>query len=208
VALLVEALRNPDYSGVYNGTAPNPVRMSELCSSLGAVLYAQYSLHIPALSQLRHGCCYCGALLPGCCIVLALRQRQQQQPQSGLEVALCSTADGASHPAADHGSWLTAVHCCKGVAGAAQLAAGARLSTLSDGRLSDAGGVLGRPSWLPVPDFALQTLLGEGAGVVLEGQRVLPARAQVGTIRSVTCPSAITRSTCIALCVHLCAFAY
>jgi NAD dependent epimerase/dehydratase family enzyme len=56
VALLVEALRNPDYSGVYNGTAPNPVRMSELCSSLGAVLHAQYTLHIFALAQLRHGC--------------------------------------------------------------------------------------------------------------------------------------------------------
>lgn len=40
------------------------------------------------------------------------------------------------------------------------------------------GTVLGRPSWLPVPDFALQTLLGEGANVVLEGQRVLPARVQ------------------------------
>jgi NAD dependent epimerase/dehydratase family enzyme len=42
-----------------------------------------------------------------------------------------------------------------------------------------AGSVLGRPSWLPVPDFALQTLLGEGANVVLEGQRVVPSRAQV-----------------------------
>ena len=31
---------------------------------------------------------------------------------------------------------------------------------------------------MPVPDFALQTLLGEGATVVLEGQRVLPARVQ------------------------------
>lgn len=40
------------------------------------------------------------------------------------------------------------------------------------------GGILGRPSWLPVPDFALQGLLGEGAMVVLEGQRVLPSRAQ------------------------------
>jgi hypothetical protein len=41
------------------------------------------------------------------------------------------------------------------------------------------GGIMGRPSWLPVPEFALQTLLGEGASVVLDGQCVLPARAQV-----------------------------
>ena len=38
VSLIIEALQNPSYKGVYNGTAPNPVRMSELCSSLGAVL--------------------------------------------------------------------------------------------------------------------------------------------------------------------------
>ncbi len=38
--------------------------------------------------------------------------------------------------------------------------------------------VMGRPSWIPVPDFALTTLLGEGASVVLEGQRVVPTRAQ------------------------------
>lgn len=42
---------------------------------------------------------------------------------------------------------------------------------------------MGRPSWLPVPDFALQTLLGEGASVVLEGQRVLPARTQAAGFR-------------------------
>lgn len=38
----------------------------------------------------------------------------------------------------------------------------------------DLGEVLNRPSWLPVPDFALEVLLGEGAKVVLEGQKVLP----------------------------------
>ena len=39
------------------------------------------------------------------------------------------------------------------------------------------GRATGRPSWLPVPELALQTLLGEGATVVLEGQKVLPRRA-------------------------------
>lgn len=39
------------------------------------------------------------------------------------------------------------------------------------------GQVVGRPSWLPVPEFALQAVLGEGASIVLEGQRVLPVRA-------------------------------
>lgn len=40
------------------------------------------------------------------------------------------------------------------------------------------GEVLNRPSWLPVPDFALELLLGESAKVVLEGQQVLPVRLQ------------------------------
>ncbi|MDX2212698.1 MAG: TIGR01777 family oxidoreductase [Oculatellaceae cyanobacterium bins.114] len=36
------------------------------------------------------------------------------------------------------------------------------------------GQVLHRPSWLPVPDFVIETLLGDAAKVVLEGQQVLP----------------------------------
>jgi uncharacterized protein (TIGR01777 family) len=40
------------------------------------------------------------------------------------------------------------------------------------------GKVLNRPSWLPVPDFALEAMLGDGAKVVLEGQQVLPKRVQ------------------------------
>jgi uncharacterized protein (TIGR01777 family) len=72
VRLIIEALTRPDMEGVFNATAPNPVRMSEFCQVLGDVLH--------------------------------------------------------------------------------------------------------RPSWLPVPSFALEALLGEGAKVVLEGQQVLPKR--------------------------------
>ena len=39
------------------------------------------------------------------------------------------------------------------------------------------GRTLGRPSWLHVPDFAIQALLGEGATVVLQGQKVTPNAA-------------------------------
>ncbi|KAJ4776582.1 Epimerase family protein [Rhynchospora pubera] len=74
VNLIYESLVNPSYKGVINGTAPNPVRLSEMCTQLGEVI--------------------------------------------------------------------------------------------------------GRPSWLPVPEFAIKAVLGEGASVVLDGQRVLPVRAQ------------------------------
>ena len=49
-------------------------------------------------------------------------------------------------------------------------------------RMSELCQVLGetvnRPSWLPVPSFALELLLGEAAKLVLEGQKVLPERTQ------------------------------
>ncbi|MFM2304649.1 MAG: hypothetical protein RLZZ135_2061, partial [Cyanobacteriota bacterium] len=38
------------------------------------------------------------------------------------------------------------------------------------------GAVMNRPSWLPVPDFALEAMLGEGAIVVLQGQQVVPTQ--------------------------------
>lgn len=39
------------------------------------------------------------------------------------------------------------------------------------------GRVLHRPSWLPVPGFSLQILLGELATLMTTGQRVIPAKA-------------------------------
>ena len=41
------------------------------------------------------------------------------------------------------------------------------------------GKVLKRPSWLPVPEFALEAMLGDGAKVVLEGATG-PAHAHSG----------------------------
>ena len=38
------------------------------------------------------------------------------------------------------------------------------------------GQVMNRPSWLPVPGFALEAILGEAATVVLQGQQVIPKR--------------------------------
>ncbi len=40
------------------------------------------------------------------------------------------------------------------------------------------GKAMGRPSWLPIPSFALKIIFGEGADLPLGGQRVLPEKAQ------------------------------
>lgn len=49
-----------------------------------------------------------------------------------------------------------------------------KMSTLCD----ELGHAMNRPSWLPVPSFALEALLGDGAKVVLEGQEVRPKQTQ------------------------------
>jgi NAD dependent epimerase/dehydratase family enzyme len=38
------------------------------------------------------------------------------------------------------------------------------------------GRVMGRPSWAPVPGFVLRLLLGEMSGMLLTGQKAVPAR--------------------------------
>ena len=47
VSLFVEALSNPAYEGPYNGTAPSPVPMAELCSELGATMGRPSWLPVP-----------------------------------------------------------------------------------------------------------------------------------------------------------------
>ena len=47
VNLYLEAVKNDQYDGVYNATAPNPVRMAELCSSLGRTLGRPSWLPVP-----------------------------------------------------------------------------------------------------------------------------------------------------------------
>ncbi len=47
VSLIVEAIKNDNFKGIYNATAPNPVRMSELCASLGNVLGRPSWLPVP-----------------------------------------------------------------------------------------------------------------------------------------------------------------
>ena len=40
------------------------------------------------------------------------------------------------------------------------------------------GRVMGRPSFIPVPEFAFRTMFGEVATVVVDGQRVIPKHLQ------------------------------
>lgn len=50
VNLIVAALKRPDMEGVYNATAPNPVRMADFCQVLGDVLNRPSWLPVPAFA--------------------------------------------------------------------------------------------------------------------------------------------------------------
>ena len=80
MALLVEALNNPGYSGVYNGTAPNPVRMSELCSSLGA-------------SQLSVVICSCTGVNANLCCWQAAYSAPRHEEPTITSSSIASAAD-------------------------------------------------------------------------------------------------------------------
>ena len=48
--LYIAALVTPSFDGVYNATAPNPVRMTELCSALGSTLGRPSWIPVPAFA--------------------------------------------------------------------------------------------------------------------------------------------------------------
>uniref|UniRef100_A0A0E0NNE4 Uncharacterized protein n=1 Tax=Oryza rufipogon TaxID=4529 RepID=A0A0E0NNE4_ORYRU len=50
VDLIYESLKNPSYKGVINGTAPNPVRLSEMCERLGRVVGRPSWLPVPEIA--------------------------------------------------------------------------------------------------------------------------------------------------------------
>jgi uncharacterized protein (TIGR01777 family) len=50
VRLIIEAIKRPDLEGVYNATAPHPVRMNEFCQTLGEVMGRPSWLPVPAIA--------------------------------------------------------------------------------------------------------------------------------------------------------------
>ncbi len=50
VSLIIQALNDSQMTGVYNATAPQPVRMHELCQNLGKVLHRPSWLPVPSLA--------------------------------------------------------------------------------------------------------------------------------------------------------------
>ena len=66
--MYIEAMQSPSFEGVYNATAPNPVRMSELCSSLGSVLGRPSWLPVPDFAlTVRHPLSPRALCHPKCC---------------------------------------------------------------------------------------------------------------------------------------------
>lgn len=88
VGLIVEALDNSSFSGVYNATAPSPVRMSELCASLGSALGRPSWLPVPDFAiQVSFSSCLCHALLAGSPLVhIGFMSCVQTQTAGGLNL--------------------------------------------------------------------------------------------------------------------------
>jgi uncharacterized protein len=82
--------------------------------------------------------------------------------------------------------WFSWIHIADYIAGVrflmAHPEANATFNLSAPGPLTNAefgkalGKAMGRPSWIPVPAFAMRLLFGEMSSVLLDGQRVIPRR--------------------------------
>ena len=143
VNLYIEAMQSDSFSGVYNATAPNPVRMSELCSSLGSVLGRPSWLPVPDFALQ-----VCAFPCSGLCMC---SEHALCTPASAAHAKPwpCSRLQQDMKHGTPLGSRINFGICCLQI-----LVSALRMPVL------------------------VQALLGGGASVVLEGQRVIPFRAQ------------------------------
>ena len=190
VSLYIEALTNSAYDGSFNATAPNPVRMAELCSVLGNSLGRPSWLPVPsfaiqvcpspskATTGLRLGkvaCIACKVVRAG--IRHVGRVSLHVVGREGVctrqwNTELCSTLPFPEQQVSLH----AAASSCAGepcAIGYMQL-----LPARTPSHLSLVRGCVAQHRRCRTTDkpFLLQALLGAGASVVLEGQRVLPSK--------------------------------
>ena len=121
VGMVLEAIRNPEWQGAYNATAPNPVGAG------GRACRAQ-----------------------------ACKWEGQRAPCSGELVGPPAAAPQRAPGRASAKQPCHPSPCCPHPTPTLQVRMGELCSAL--------GSVMGRPSLVPVPDFALRTLLGEVRG--------------------------------------------
>ena len=160
VSLFVEALSNPAYEGPYNGTAPSPVPMAELCSELGATMGRPSWLPVPEF-----------ALTVRPFFFLALpRAPPPSRSVCGSTPRVWSpprrrSREGGGDERGGRGG--------KRLPFSFSFFAGGGRGGETHPQLPCTLALL----FLPFPPNPPKTLLGSGASVVLDGQRVLPSRA-------------------------------
>ncbi len=99
----------------------------------------------------------------------------------------------AGGPLGDGKQWVSWIHCedlvsliIKALTDStvAGVLNGTAPNPVSMGELcQELGNIIQRPSWLPVPGFALELLLGEASKLVLEGQNVKPQKTEATGFR-------------------------
>ena len=92
VNLIVASLKQSKMRGVYNSTAPNPVRMREMCSTLGSVLSRPSWLPVPEFALKVRSGNQSAARANGCTIGCCARKFGSMQTNAGESTDACKNA--------------------------------------------------------------------------------------------------------------------